>query len=92
MSMGSLGIGGLSHLAVNQGHLTVWICCTEPALVRGTQLTSTLTVASNYIIIFCFLPPLPSSSDCRMTEGDTNLPTIERKLGLQIWGIEVGQE
>ncbi|NXD39893.1 VILI protein, partial [Copsychus sechellarum] len=23
-----------------------------------------------------------------MTEGDTNLPTIERKLGLQIWGIE----
>ncbi|NXO09362.1 VILI protein, partial [Oriolus oriolus] len=23
-----------------------------------------------------------------MTDGDTNLPTIERKLGLQIWGIE----
>ncbi|NXQ76345.1 VILI protein, partial [Quiscalus mexicanus] len=23
-----------------------------------------------------------------MTEGDTNLPSIERKLGLQIWGIE----
>ncbi|RLW11486.1 hypothetical protein DV515_00001292 [Chloebia gouldiae] len=28
------------------------------------------------------------SSGCRMTDGDTNLPAIERKLGLQIWGIE----
>lgn len=71
----------------------MWIFCIKPALmVRGTQLTSTLTVASNHIFILGFLLPLTSSSDCRMADCDTNLPTIERKLGLQIWGIEVGQE
>lgn len=58
-------------------------------MVKGTQLTSTLTVLSNYIVILFFLLLFPSSSDCRMTDGDTNLPTIERKLGLQIWVIEV---
>lgn len=26
-----------------------------------------------------------------MADGDTNLPPIERRLGLQIWGIEVQQ-
>lgn len=71
----------------------MWIFCIKPALMaRGTQLTSTLTVASNNVIILSFVLPLPSSSACRMTDGDTNLPSIERKLGLQIWGIEVGQE
>lgn len=42
------------------------------------------------ILILVFLPP--SSSACRMTDGDTSLPAIERKLGLQIWSIEVRQE
>ncbi|POI31283.1 hypothetical protein CIB84_004966 [Bambusicola thoracicus] len=28
------------------------------------------------------------SSEFRMADGDTNLPTIERRLGLQIWSIE----
>jgi len=60
-------------------------------MVRRTQLTSTLTVVSNYIVVLFFLLPFPSSSDCRMTDGDTNLPPIERKLGLQIWSIEVGE-
>lgn len=68
----------------------MWIVCIKPRLMAtGTNLTSTLTVVSNYIVILFFLLPFPSSSDCRMTDGDTNLPTIERKLGLQIWGIEV---
>ena len=68
----------------------MWIICIKPPLtVRGTQLTSALTVLSNYIVILFFLLRFPSSSDCRMTDSDTNLPTIEKKLGLQIWGIEV---
>lgn len=68
----------------------MWIIYIKPPLtVRGTQLTSTLTMVSNYIDILVFLLPFPSRSDCRMTDSDMNLPTIERKLGLQIWGIEV---